>query len=124
MQEMHGLKNEIIDLRQNFEFTQKNLEEKVDNVEKRMEKLDSDIQEIYEYQIDPKYIQEKAKNIILNLTCWPPNDDAKEFEKHLNKTLSTNYILQKVVIIAGDFNLISNKIKNDNIFLIFYLAIA
>ena len=32
MQEMHGLKNEIIDLRQSFEFTQKNLEEKVDNV--------------------------------------------------------------------------------------------
>ena len=121
---MHGLKNEIINLRQSFEFTQKNLEEKVDNVEKRMEKLDSDIQEIYEYQIDPKYIQEKAKNIILNLTRWPPNDDAKEFEKHLNKTLSTNYILQKVVIIAGDFNLISNKIKKDNIFLIFYLAIA
>ena len=58
---MHGLKNEIINLRQSFEFTQKNLEEKVDNVEKRMEKLDSDIQEIYEYQIDPKYIQEKRK---------------------------------------------------------------
>ena len=24
-----------------------------------MEKLDSDIQEIYEYQIDPKYVQDK-----------------------------------------------------------------
>ena len=45
MQEIHGLKNEVNNLRKSLEFTQNNLEEKVDNVEKRMEKLDSDIQE-------------------------------------------------------------------------------
>ena len=49
MQEIHWLKNEVNDLRKSPEFTQKNLEEKVDNVEKRMEKLDNNIQEIYEY---------------------------------------------------------------------------
>ena len=32
---------------------------KVINMDKRMEKLDSDIQEIYEYQTDPKIIQDK-----------------------------------------------------------------
>ena len=62
MQEMHGLKN-VNDLRKSLEFTQNNLEEKVDNVEKRMEKLDSDIQEIYEYQIDPKYVQYKLTEL-------------------------------------------------------------
>ena len=50
IQEIHGLKNEINDLQKCLEFTQNNLVEKVGNVEKRMEKLDSDIQEIYEYQ--------------------------------------------------------------------------
>ena len=45
MQEIH--ENEVNDLRKSLAFTQKNLEEKVDNVEKRMEKLESDIQEIY-----------------------------------------------------------------------------
>ena len=63
MQEIHGLKNEVNDLRKILEFTQNNLEKKVDNVEKRMEKLDSDIQEIYEYQIDPKYVQDKLTEL-------------------------------------------------------------
>ena len=44
---MHGLQNEINFLRKNLEFTQNNLEGKVDNVEK-MKKLDRDIQETYE----------------------------------------------------------------------------
>ena len=48
---------------------------------------------------------EKSKNIILNLTYRPPNGDVKEFEKHLNKILSTNDILKKEVIMAGDFNM-------------------
>ena len=35
----------------------------------------------------------------------PPNGDVKEFEKHLNKILSTNDILKKEVIMTGDFNM-------------------
>ena len=48
---------------------------------------------------------EKLKNIILNLTYRPPNGGVKEFEKHLNKILSTNDILKKEVIMAGDFSM-------------------
>ena len=48
---------------------------------------------------------EKSKNIILNLTYRLTNGDVKEFEKHLNKILSTNDILKKEVIVAGDFNM-------------------
>ena len=48
---------------------------------------------------------EKSKNIILNLTYRPLNGAVKEFEKHLNKILSTNDILKKEVIMAGDFNM-------------------
>ena len=55
MLEIRGLKNKINDLRTTI--AQNNLEEKVDNVEKRMEKLDSDIQEVFQYQIDPKYVR-------------------------------------------------------------------
>ena len=53
---MHRLKNKINDLKKTLEFTQNKLEEKVDSVEKRMGKQDSDIQEIYEYQIDLRYV--------------------------------------------------------------------
>ena len=48
---------------------------------------------------------ENSKNIILNLTYRPPNGDVKEFEKYLNEILSTNDILKKEVIMAGDFNM-------------------
>ena len=47
MQEIHGLENELNDLKKSLEFAQNNLDEKVDNVEKRMKKLDSDIQETH-----------------------------------------------------------------------------
>ena len=63
MQEIHGLKNEINDLRKSLEYTHSNLEKKVDSVENRMEKLDSDIQEIYEYQKDPKYAQDQLTEL-------------------------------------------------------------
>ena len=52
-----------------------------------------------------KITNEKSKNIILNLTYRPPNDDIKEFEKHLNKIPSRNDILKKEVIMVGDFNM-------------------
>ena len=61
---------------------------------------------------------EKLKNIILNLTYRPPNGRVKEFEKHLNKMRSTNDILKKEVIMAGDFNMNlldfeqNNKVQN------------
>ena len=63
MQEIYRLKNEINVLRKSLEFTPNNFEEMVHNVEKRIEKLDSDIQEFYEYQIDPKYDQNKLTEI-------------------------------------------------------------
>ena len=47
MEEIHGLKNEINDLRKSL----------------RKEKLDSHIQEIYEYQIDPKYVLHKLTEL-------------------------------------------------------------
>ena len=40
-----------------------------------------------------------------NRNYSPPNGDVKEFEKHLNKILSTNDILKKEVIMAGDVNM-------------------
>ena len=51
MQEIHEMINGINDLRKSLEFRQNSLEEKVGNVAERMEKLDSDIQELYEYQM-------------------------------------------------------------------------
>ena len=63
LQEIHGLKNEINDLRKSLEFTQYGFEEKFDGMEKRMGTLSSDIQEIDEYQIDPKNVHDKITQL-------------------------------------------------------------
>ena len=63
MQEIRGLKSEINGLRKSLEFTRNNWDEKIFSVEKKFEKLNSDIQEIYEHQIDPKYFQYKLAEL-------------------------------------------------------------
>ena len=57
------MKNEINDLRKSLEFTQYGFEEKFDNMEKRMGTLGGDIQEIDEYQIDPKNVHDKIAQL-------------------------------------------------------------
>ena len=50
------------------------------------------------------------------MTYRPPNGDIKEFEKHLNKILSTIDILKKEVVTAGDFNMdLLNFKQNKNV---------
>ena len=58
MQEM-GRKMKSMTKEKTLSLCKNNLEEKINNVEKIMEKLSSDIQEIYKYQIDLKYVQDK-----------------------------------------------------------------
>ena len=58
MQEM-GRKMKSMTKEKTLSLCKNNLEEKINNVEKIMEKLNSDIQEIYKYQIDLNYVQDK-----------------------------------------------------------------
>ena len=58
MQEM-GRKMKSMTKEKTLILCKNNLEEKINNVEKIMEKLNSDIQEIYKYQIDLNYVQDK-----------------------------------------------------------------
>ena len=58
MQEM-GRKMKSMTKEKTLILCKNNLEEKINNVQKIMEKLNSDIQEIYKYQIDLNYVQDK-----------------------------------------------------------------
>ena len=46
-----------------MEFTQNKLEERANNVEKNMCKVKEDLKEIYEYQIDPDYVNDSLTDI-------------------------------------------------------------
>ena len=68
MQEIMCLKNEVNELRKSMEFTQNNLVERVNNVEENMCKVKEDLKEIYEYQVDPDYVNDSLTDIRNKLT--------------------------------------------------------
>ena len=63
MQEIKSLKNEVNELKKSMEFTQNDLEERVNNVEENMCKVKEDLKEIYEYQINPDYVNDSLTDI-------------------------------------------------------------
>ena len=63
MEEIKSLKNEVNELKKSMEFPQNDLEERLNNVEENMRKLKEDLKEIYEYQIDPDYVNDSLADI-------------------------------------------------------------
>ena len=68
MREIKSLKNEVNDFKKSMEFTQTDLEERVKDVEENMCKVKKDLKEIYEYQIDPDYVNDSLTDIRNKLT--------------------------------------------------------
>ena len=67
-QEIRNLKNEVNELKKSMEFVQNDLEERVNNVEENMCKVKEDLKEIYEYQIDPDYVNDSLTDTRNKLT--------------------------------------------------------
>ena len=53
------LKTKLSDLNQSLEFTEDTLEEKVNDLKSENEKLKTKMKELYEYQIDPEFVENK-----------------------------------------------------------------
>ena len=58
-QQIAELKKEINELRQSIEHTENVLEDKVARVEKNLGHIENRVQEIYDYQLDPSFIEDK-----------------------------------------------------------------
>ena len=63
MQEIKSLKNGVTKLEKKMEFTKNSLEEKVNNVEDNICKVKEYPKGIYEYQIDPAYVNDRLMDI-------------------------------------------------------------
>ena len=46
-------------MRKSIEFTENQVEEKVNNAENKQADIEHRIEEIYDYQIDPEYVEQK-----------------------------------------------------------------
>ena len=58
-QQIEEVEKEVLDLRKSIEFTENQLEEKVNNAESKKADIEHRIEEIYDYQIDPEYVEQK-----------------------------------------------------------------
>ena len=64
--EVRELKTKLSDLKQSLEFTADTFNEKVSDLNSENEKLKTKIKELYEYQIDPKFVENK----VVELENW------------------------------------------------------
>ena len=67
----------MFDIKKSMEFTQNKLEERANNVEENMCKVKEDLKEIYEYQIDPDYVNDSLTDI-RKYVEWPWRQVEKE----------------------------------------------
>ena len=114
MQEIKSLKNKVNELKQSMEFTQNDLEERVNNVEVNMCKVKEDLKEIYEYQTDPEYVNDsltdirnkstelenksRRNNIRIDRTAEEPGETQEECERKVQRLLSEELDINDVVI--------------------------
>ena len=66
--EIKSLKSEVNELKKGLVFTLNGLKERVNNAEENMCKVKEDLKEIYEYQIDPDYVNDSLTDIRNKLT--------------------------------------------------------
>ena len=102
------------ELEKSMESTQNDLKERVNNVEENMCKVKEDLKEIYEYQIDPDYVNDSLTDIRNKLTeledksrrnnkridgiAEEPGETCDECERKVQRLLSGELDINDVVI--------------------------
>ena len=63
MKEIKGLKQQVNDLKESMEFTQNYPDQKVAGVEKKNSTFEIAMNEMYDYQIDPNYVNDSLSEL-------------------------------------------------------------
>ena len=102
------------ELKKSLEFTPNDLDERVNNVEENICKLKEDLKEIYEYQIDPDYVNDsltdirnklteledrsRRNNIRIDEIAEDPGETCEKFENKIQRLLTEELDINDVVI--------------------------
>ena len=62
-QQIEEVEKEVLGLRKSIEFKEKKIEEKVNNAKNKLADIEHRIEEIYDYQIDPDYGEQKLLDL-------------------------------------------------------------
>ena len=63
MKEIGNIKSEVNELNKSIEFTEEILEGKVQNMQRKVSRLEEKIEEIYDYQIHPEKVEKKLTDL-------------------------------------------------------------
>ena len=63
MKEIKSLKQEVNDLKESMEYTQNDLEQKVADFEKKICTFEITMDEMYDYQIEPNYVNDSLSEL-------------------------------------------------------------
>ena len=63
MKEIENIKSEVNELKKSIKFTEEVLKEKVQNMRRDVSSLEQNVEEIYDYEIDPGEVEEKLTDL-------------------------------------------------------------
>ena len=63
MKEIKNIKSEVNELKKGIKFTEEVLEEKVQNMQRKVSSLEEKVEEMYDYQIDPDEVETKLTDL-------------------------------------------------------------
>ena len=122
-QQITELKKEIKELRQNIEHTESVLEDKVTHMKENLGHIKSRVQEMYEYQIDLDFIEDKLtdledrlrrKNLRVDGIKERPNKTWEYCKKELDTFFQEIRDIDEVVLIEKEHMVKTNKNKKSN----------
>ena len=63
LKEIENIKSEVNELKKSIKFTEEVLKEKVQNMRRDVSSLEQNVEEIYDYEIDPGEVEEKLTDL-------------------------------------------------------------
>ena len=63
LKEIENIKSEVNELKKSIKFTEEVLKEKVQNMRRDVRSLEQNVEEIYDYEIDPGEVEEKLTDL-------------------------------------------------------------
>ena len=117
------LKKEINELRQSIEHTEKVLEDKGARVEENLGHVESRVQEMYDYQLDPAFIEDKLidledrsrrNNLRADSMKERPNETWEDCKNELHTLFKDSLGIKEEVVIERAHRVKTDKSKKGN----------
>ena len=122
-QQIAELKKEINEIKQNIEHTENVLNDKVERVEENLEHIESRVQQIYDYQLYPAFIQDKLidledrsrrNNLRIDGIKERPNETWESCKKELDPLFKESLGIEVEVVIERTHRIKTDKSMKGN----------